>query len=512
MFANHKPFYFVFSNNDELFFLDSMIQLKLDDFLWFQLRKNGYTNIYHIKDGQDHVKLLLPDHATLAAFRETKPLLVRIPESPGRFPVEVMMKTDVFSKWLLRKALLDAPGKSAFIFQPSLFSKILKNDRTRLDQLLYDQASRTNPIILSFPMRFSEAALEQFFSHHSIFALSNKNQNSLCPPLYNIIHSDDSIRIFERLQTTMGECFNQIGAITFSQLRTMIRYLSFHNELDWSDDKILELTNFLYWYVYSPALRSVVKEPIREYSTYRELYQYLISPASIRTIEERIAVLKNSRPGLSLIQILHEFQPLDKNEGRVRCHIALDLQPLRQFASLPCPESIPGSPLTVDPVLWNANQQYVCSPHNRPISQLCLDSMAKFLEIFQEARLLGDNRTLIRAAYCLTYCVDNLYCKQDLSEIFGYQTTWLDFSRKCHFLLRSNQTGNDQEVLILDQALTEIDHAPPGAHRLFSAKETLQAFEKLLSETTTGNASIRSAKYCSPKAQQAVLNEFLNHN
>lgn len=436
MFSSKKKLYFVFADEQDVFFTDSMLRLNTVDYLWLMLRKSGYQNVFQISSAQDAFDVEIMDtDAALIHVPGSKPLLG--PREDGR--ALVLMEEAKLLKWLCRNRKKEKNGNTALIFQADALQKLFQYSPGPLAAFLDLMESSQITVVLRFPMCLSEKERMLFTSKKSVFARKNDRNICLSEPVYDLIHAEEAAVIFEKLKAELDDGLIQLGAFSYGRICTMLRWVALRLELDMSAEQYRDYANFLYWYVYSPNLRRFTKDPLEHVSNYRSLVECLLRHGAFDTIDERIAALKNEYPGMMLADILYKFCPLRKDEDRNWIQITHDNQQLLQIARLPFPVDIIRISSDQDATIydrqrWLEMQQWVTKPHTQPVVPEQMKYVCAFQEIYRKSLSCGDGQTALRAARVLYDTAMNLYMPVGSRERIKAFELYLELSQAAYRL------------------------------------------------------------------------------
>lgn len=399
LFASNKKMYFVFADEQDAFFTDSMLRLNTTDYLWMMLRKSGYSNVFFIRETQGGLSLELPDTDSINTYSKGSKKL----SWKSRFRVSEAIETDAMQlgAWIMRKKKKEEK-KTALVFQGTAFQKCFENGSEQLQEFLKWQKESQDAVILLLPMCMSAKELMLFTSKTSVFARMNGSE-CLSRPVYDVIHGDGAVPVFDRLSEKLGTGLIQLGVFSYGRICTMLRWAALRQGRDIPLEQFQDYANFLYWYVYSPELRGYVKEPLPRFGNGRELSLCLLQEGIFDTIDERLAVLRKQIPGERLVDILHQICPLRKDEDRTRIQITHDNELLLRLARMAFPANFvqicrSQDSLPYDFQKWLEMRQWISKPNTHSPEQKRMAAIGEFMELCRARMLLGDTDTALRAA------------------------------------------------------------------------------------------------------------------
>ncbi len=399
MFTSNKKLYFVFADEQDAFFTDSMLRLNTVDYLWLMLRKSGYSNVFFIRETQGGLSLELSDTDAANTYSKgSKKLSLK-----SRFHVPEAIESDAMQlgRWIMRKKKKEE-GRTALVFQGTAFQKCFENGSELLTEFLEWQKKSQDSIILLLPMCMSAEELMLFTSKKSVFARMN-GCDCLSRPVYDVIHGEGAVPIFERLSEKLGAAMIQLGVFSYGRVCAMLHWVALRQGRTIPVEQFQDYANFLYWYVYSPELRAHVKEPLPRFGNGRELSQCLLQEGVFDMIDERLAVLRPQMQGERLVDILYQICPLRKDEDRTWVQITHDNELLLRLARMPFPASFmqisrSHDALPYDYQKWLEMRRWVTKPNTHSPKQERMACIGEFMEICRTRMLLGDMNTSLRAA------------------------------------------------------------------------------------------------------------------
>lgn len=423
LFSLNDKLYFVFAHEQDVFFTDSLLRLGVHDYLWLMLRKSGYRHIFFVMENPGGFTVRIPDSDSAKLLR-----MYSEKRTPS-FQAAVSMNAADLCNWISgRTKRGTSSGPAAWVIPGTAMQKCAHSLPGMFADVIDSRGPGADTVILQFPMQMSARELSLFTSENSFFAKKTGRGSCLSKPVYDMIHIKDSVSIFKRLKADLGSSLIQLSAVSFEQLRSMLRWAASRLELEITVEQLHEYTNFLYWYVYSPTLRAVVKGPFSSFSTYRELSDYLLRPDTFTAIRERVNKLKGLVPSGNLVDILNRLCPLEKNEDRVYVQISHSNGILRRLSDLPYPVDFNRGPDAAY-LYWMNMQRQVRMPNTCPIPEKRLNWISVFMDFFEEARRNQDMETTRRAAEALRDTARNLYLPMGSESRMKAHQLCLELSR-----------------------------------------------------------------------------------
>ncbi|MCD8143393.1 MAG: hypothetical protein LUD83_09010 [Clostridiales bacterium] len=468
MFSTHKQLYFVFQHEGETYFLDSTLQLRLDDWLRLSLRRSGYRYTYFLDAVGSQMKLTILDADSYHQYYARS--LWFKPDFQGQVCIDLDQERAV--QWLT-KELGRRNGESAFVCRMEAFARLFQPDypsKARLlDRLIQRLHSCRDALVLVGPMEMTEEVLSLYTAPGSVLAyVDRETGQSLCRSTRELLLDKDNLCFFDRLREKLDDQFLELGTFTFDGLKTLLGNVRFARDEAWGEGTLLDCTNFLYFWTYKPKLRaycqglfSSLKQPI----TYGALFRSLCDNG-ITAMEERIQRLRrsarNKNESERLIDILvHQFGPLPKDYPSQESHVVFAEPELSALAELPWPEWAyrkGASPFQIwEPAEreWDAMKRSLLKARNRPFPRTRIRWIDKFVVRMKRAENRGDHWTVRRTVNVLLYCGNNLYTEGEFDQYCQgcerYLTVSEGYFDKYREYLRIKPSGTDAVAAVQGQ-------------------------------------------------------------
>lgn len=210
MFRSEKFVQLVFADPEDIYCLESGMQMNLDAFLWFQLSCAGFHGIYFITGTADDCRVEVLDEPSFDQLqnREKKGLLQKLFGAPektfDRTNRSCRMDTEEyqsFRTWIpgqLRK------GEQAFVFRMDTFCSMVDGcgGEELLRQMVELQNRQTrSKILLCAP---KEAGKTIQLLNSSVFSRAF-GRDHLCDDVYKTLHEAERIPLFDGLKQRMGD-------------------------------------------------------------------------------------------------------------------------------------------------------------------------------------------------------------------------------------------------------------------------------------------------------------------
>lgn len=475
MFSAHKSLYFVFKNEGEHYFQDSMLQLDLYDYLWLELHKSGYENIYFIDGDPDKVTFCILDRESYDEYHKSSRFWLGRPEYQASMQITLDRARGV--QRILRLAG-DTHGKTAFVFQNHVFTELFSpsGHQADLEKLINQQQNSRNPVILLGSMEMDEEELERYVSPQGVFGYKTQKGQRLCRELHEIIWQKDSVPVFDSLKEKIQGQFLEIGAIEFAGLAVLMRNVQFSRGEVWEKQDFDSYVNFLYWWIYKDKLKSFcggLFSSIPGKLTYQALYQSLVTEAGMRSFlarvngqrqvyEEKYAGMHDGNTGkIPMNQILaEEYGALPQQFTKQESHILLAEGELSALSDMEWPEaecegwkSVTGFQIgQVREEDWDSMRKNLRKPQNTKLFRSRLKSIDGFRQCMQRAVGQRDIGTVRRAENILMYCGSNLYTETGYEKYCEDAQSYLKISESYFAMIQEMEAlqglkGIAQEVL-----------------------------------------------------------------
>ena len=509
LFSSRKPLYFVFHDRSERYFQDSTLQLTFSEWLWLTLRKRGYSNIYFVDlDDTGRPVLTLRDRDTWRGYTPGGIFSV-MEEYRGRPLRRVMGDKEFLRLW---NRIYDGPGDCAYVFSAQAFSRLASVRRPKdVDGLLDRMARQERPdaLILTGPMDMEASDLDAYLNPHGILAYLSPTGRSLCQAAADLLQREQDVCFFEKLKERLGDQFIELGRPTYGRLLSMLRCLCFRLDKPWGEENLRFYAMLLQRWLYMNNVRAAYPELLTGFAppyTCAAIYKRLLSDGEADKLSRYGDALLGAAPDPALPERLldQRFGQLPR-EALDRSHIVMDDSRLYGLLQLNLPNNptrLQDDGFDICPVYsddWDRMKRNLRSPRLCPPPSEALESIAKVLDIYRNARKYEDHRT-VRRSLCVLLCFGQwLYevdCKADKHVAFEDVEAYLKRSEK-YFQMVKHKNDNRREDLtelaaMLDRQDTVFWEPDPKALQRLGEKakeakrETLNGYRSFLQEQSEG--------------------------
>lgn len=449
-FSSHKPLYFVFANEGETYYQDSMLQMRLEDYLWLELSKSDYKYIYFVNYASDEVTLKIQDADTYADYQSGK--WTFLGKAEGYLgSTELKFPPGKLAKWIISQ-IGKKNGQRAFVFQLPAFHALFgeKGSRDSLEQLIRKQSSSKNPVILLSSMQVSQQEIDIFTDPNGVFGYRTAYQEYLCRELWEAIHSDSDIPIFQRLKEKLGSQFLELGGLRFESLKTLMRNVQFARDEFWTEEEFLDYTNFVYRWCYRPSMQKAYPGLFPEFLPgnlrSKTIYSSLTSVSGWQKFTERLNGYRKVHQGKPVYEA---DGYINKSELEAQCYVTRADAPLVQTASLQWPKLLGAYTGRVAPADFFQMQREILCPRNKPIQAARIGKLEQYIEFFYRAQKKQDSDTLRRAVCALIFCGKTLYGEnEEIGRFLDLHGRCLTFSEQ-YFDIRKtlqSQSGIEGQI------------------------------------------------------------------
>lgn len=493
MFSAHKPLYFVFKNEGEVYFQDSMLQLELYDYLWLELHKSGYRHIYFVDSIADKVTLTILDGQSYDEYHRNIKLLFGKSE-PYKKPVHLELDAPKAAKRILT-LIGRNNGQTAFVFQNHAFADIfaVSSYNDLLGQLIKKQKNSRNPIVLVGSMEMDTQELEIYVNPDGVFGYQTGFGQCLCRELFEIIHSGEVFAVFDSLKEKIRDQFLELGTIEFAGITTLMRNIEFSRGELWKREDFDSYVNFLYWWIYKDELKrfcSGLFSSIKGQITYKAIFQamqgngmrsFLARVDRQREIYEAFHAeeFPEAQRHIPMVNILaEEYGPLPQQFTKNESHIRIAEAELEGLAETLWPaecyaEAESSFPIKqIEGADWEKMKKNLIKPRNVKINQSRLKWIDVFRQHLQKARYRNDHETAQRAVNALMYCGNNFYTADDYEKYCEGCLAYLNVS-EAYFKKRLELSDLQKSEKIADKILQA--HIKPLMASVIYMENSLQS-------------------------------------
>ena len=291
MFLFHRFLHFVFADETDTYFIESGTGLKFRSYLWYQLCKDEWKEIYFLGGTKQNLRIEFLDQASFQAYN-SRPVLgvfgkAKSYDREDRVqPVENLAKYCGWMEKQLKK------GRQAFVIPLDLFADLVSGaDGERfLDRLIDLAGQKTeSTVILTASVQGEDT---RRFLGGPVFAYCGKSGRRLCPEFYDILHKNEQVGFYEALYEALNGAAVFLNVYDKDQLRRLVYGIQFRQEKEICGEVELEaITDYLYCWCRSRNLREaagvldVPKKSVR----FVDLYGRLQKEASWRRLRKAAA-------------------------------------------------------------------------------------------------------------------------------------------------------------------------------------------------------------------------------
>lgn len=451
LFQAQKGFvHFVFADPKDTYLLPSLVQLDLDGYLYYLLKKQGYQSVLFISGLEGTFRLELCDETSREVF-------LRLGRKSGGFWGKFSQDSDEAGRiWPLSdpddlpKRFINILKKSkdtALVFRLDTFSEIFGRDPAllrefvRTGQKYLEQSGSI--LLLRMPIT-SSGSLKWLTDRKGIFA--DMDGVCLCPEVRMILEQDQSVKLYEHLAQDMGERCVFLNELTQEQARLAVRSAFLTGEPDWSWDgaELEDMAAFIHGWYHSADLRRRTgpilseNEVCRTKGLLRDLSDGTKRWGLRRAMEEL---------GQPLRQILREQYPPDEEPVRILSDGLL----AKKIRQIRVPEGLYSDTPELGKIVigkFRALAREYQTPRSRPCVPELEKVLMKCLFSLEDAAGKGDTETFERAVRALGYGVErDLRYEEDERKVWRYQLTILQLSQDAFRLEGLIREDTDQVVL-----------------------------------------------------------------
>lgn len=503
MFSAHKQLYFVLKNEGETYFLDSMLRLRPEEYLWYQLQKNDYSSVFFLTGAAGEKAVIsVRDPESYrkntcggGLFGKGKKLWAGKKE-PYTGPMSVTVPAQEAARWLLER--LEEP-KTALVCKLDLLNSLFSREDPSPEKLLERLSLGKASLVVEYPMEPSAKDLEDLVGKDSIFRYRG-TKGELFTPLYALLTSgNSSAAIFDELLKSVPEQMAELGHLDYLTLQTLVRNVEFALGKQFEQQSFWDHVNYLHYWLEYETVRQDAKGlfgGIQGAVTRKKLFEAL-TQGGLKAMEEREEVLRRmyrmkhpdqTNGPLLAWALLERYGP--KQIGVQSSHVFLEDAALKKLEQMPFPKDYDShksifSIRKLEKHEWEDMRRNLRKPRNGTFDTERTNWIQAFLSYVAPAADCGDTDTLHRAMNLLMYCGNNLYTvpQGKFADYCKRGKKYLDVSKE-FYTLRQN-------YLKLQGAYNPQEPAMKAKEaKLMEYHEILRSWDTIYLETGTITSAI----------------------
>jgi len=438
--------HFVFANQKDSYILPSLVQLDLNGYLYYLLKKQGYRSVYFISGLEAPFRMEVFDEASREQY-------VRHGRKTGFWGKGNQDLTDDPRKIFLAEDLpkrlgnlLKKSSDTAFVFRMDTFHEIFSADRgqlrefARTGQKFLEQSG--NILLLQMPLT-AKGSLEYLTARDGVFA--DMDGVSLCPEVGRILEQERNVKLYEQLALDMEERCVFLDQLTYDQTCLAVKAAYLPNpDQGWDQEQVKDVAAFVYaWYTnaqFRQQMGAVL--PWDDSRRVRTLVGELGEESNRWKLQRCIASLDSQ--GQKLRHFLRENYPPDRT---VPC-IAAEDRLAKRLDRIQIPQSLYSNAPELRRVILGKFRELV-QEYQAPRSHPCCKALEGILEgyinVLERAVEKGDTETFERAIKYLNYGPERefRYGENDWQG-WSIRTTILQISGQLFELDRLIRSDNEQ--------------------------------------------------------------------
>lgn len=517
LFSEQKKLYFVFDDKGGKHFLESMLQLKTDPYLWWELLGSDYRLIYFVGEAGDKYLLKAYDETSRDEFG-TKKWTDSDANSYG-----VILDDAKLRKWVSKVLVNSSAMAAAIVFSPEAFCSLYRDPSAKKSlESLIERRREKSTLIIRTQMSLSRGQINCFCSPNSpLLYQADKSGQSLCPLLNELAKSDSAQPVFRQMKQRLGLQYIELGTVTYEKMKTLMRCVRFFRGQSWSEDETLNYANILYSWWYLPTISSIVELPAEFIKGWNELFFHIRKKSNPfpdlfnelcgqgwKAFRDRVDMLPEyDKATVKLFRHTVSREYLESG-----CALRTDHAQLEELCTIPWPGAAYEQTVLRRPVLAKADkrkfkqmQDSLRAPYNRVPPSDRMEHLVSYLGYLKSAKEAKDNDTLCRAVNALMFGGRSLYC--DNNEQIDYDQLYENFNK--YLAVSSNYFASKmQQPVYGDSPLAKGLYLQKQANET-AQRETLQHMDESLAILPELNAStISQAKELQQEFSRIVKTLF----
>lgn len=468
----------VFANQQDRYFLPGLLQLELNSFLYYLLKKQGYRSVFFISEAEGKFHLRFYDEPSQEAYLNTQKGLLRLfSQKAADANTYICKNADECARQLT--ALLEKSRNLALVFRLDTFSRIFcaaGNSRLQAFSLTGQRnlEQSGNIVLLQLPMTAS-GSQAQLTEQSGVF--SSAVSPPLCREISELQEKPHNGNLYDMLARNLGERCVFLSSFSRENLLPAAKYICLTEEEphSWDTASFTELADFLYAWYHSARLRRDTGPLLSPNDTrvFSDLLRDLRDKKKRQSVRSWIEHTKSAHKGESLRRILDRLYPEDVFRTRIRSdsRIAVKLQKL--LASLP-PQALAGS--ETFPALVEDYQ----IPQNQVCGKALEDNLLLCFSFLENAAAKEDPATFAQAEKILRYYYDRgfRFGQEEDRKIWKCQETVLSLSEHIFLLdqliqedIKNIEKYQQEKNALMEYIDRQLPLMPPSVPGIVSARE-----------------------------------------
>ena len=401
--------HFVFANYTDTYFLPSLVQLDLNGYLYYSLKKQGYKGIFFAGGLEGDYELRLYDEASRQCYgryeKKGKGLWGLFggsgEENARRYPLGA---PEAFLGRLT--AMLKKERDLAFVFRLDsfcdLFSDVSPSLLAEFSQVGRRHVEQNGNILVLLAPATAGGSFSCLTNPDGPLCRGDSGKEVLCPELRRMLKEEGNDRLYARLARELGPRCVFLNEFTRPQLTLVAKYFCMVWQKDWdgSQKSIQNLADFLFAWYRSAALREYTGPilPANETRQTVRLLQELENHASWLSIRRAMSAL--GEPEKSMLGALKDRFGLEPEENRI---LADDLL-ARRIRQLRIPRELyQDMPVLGRSVMEKFRKTAAAyqTPWIHPPEEALERELMQCVTILEQSAAQGDTATFERAVQCL---------------------------------------------------------------------------------------------------------------
>lgn len=402
--------HFVFADYTDSYFLPSLVQLDLDGYLYYSLKRQGYKAIFFVQGLEGEYELRLFDDGSRQCYgkyeKRGKGLWGLFggggEETVRRYPLGA--PENVLSRMT---AMLKKERGVAFVFRLNTFCELFSGvSRERMGE--FSQAGQRhlgqngNILVFQAPVT-AEGSFSYLRDRESPLCRGVSEKEALCPELRRMLGEEGNDHLYVRLARELGPRFVCLNAFSREKMTLLAKYFCMTKQRDWDGSRksIQNLGDFLFAWYHSPALRAYTG-PILSANDTRQsarVLQDLENSINWRSISRAMDSL--TEPGRSVLGALKDRFGLEPEENR----IPADDQLAKRIRQIRIPQELyRDMPELGKSVLekYRKAADACQTPWIHPPEEALERELMHCISVLEQSAAQGDTATFERAVQCLS--------------------------------------------------------------------------------------------------------------
>ena len=245
----------VFANHEDTYYLDSLVKLNLWQYLYSQLRQQGYKGIYFIRGDADNCSLTISDQDSFSIYDkyETQSFWGKFFNKEKTYNANTVIQIGSIDGFFDRMMqMMRKERRLAFVFSIEAFSELRDDPDTvrSLCSACTKNYDRNHLLLIQSPV-IAGASRHYMSAPHSIF------MTDVFPEILHIFSRTQNVPVYENLKQEMGERVSFLNTLERQEIYYMVLHLLLKGEAQTREllPEARDFADFIWFWYHSDEFR-----------------------------------------------------------------------------------------------------------------------------------------------------------------------------------------------------------------------------------------------------------------